>query len=113
MVLLDIKKPEKCIDCPCRYISEGAWSNYCQITETDFEGRESFGVLENCPLKEIKAEDVETVADALTKIVNQIDFNEIGKVVVKAMNGIAESLKENHLEVKDVTGRSNQGMQED
>lgn len=74
---------------------------------------ESFGVLENCPLKEIKAEDVETVADALTKIVNQIDFNEIGKVVGKVMNEIAESLKENHLEVKDVTGRSNQGMQED
>ena len=54
MVLLDIKKPEKCIDCPCKYMSEGAWSNYCQITETDFEGRESFGVLENCPLKALE-----------------------------------------------------------
>lgn len=59
MIQIDIEMPKTCNDCPCSYLTEGCYSDYCQINGQDFneETAENYGIYKRqkwCPLIEIK-----------------------------------------------------------
>lgn len=37
MIQIDMPMPVNCNDCPCAYFTEGMTSDYCQITQKDFD----------------------------------------------------------------------------
>ena len=71
MIIIDMEMPKTCNDCPCSYFTEGAYSDYCQIMNKDFdketEGKTCYGTSNGvyarqkwCPLKESEEADGET-----------------------------------------------------
>jgi len=68
MIQIDIPMPTDCRDCPCAYFTEGAYSDYCQINQRDFEDKDAertiFGEKNGhykrpiwCPLIDLEGED--------------------------------------------------------
>ena len=65
MIYVDIPLPKNCKDCPCAYLTEGAYKDICQITKENLiDEKDEFGLStfnypkpKWCPLSEQKGEN--------------------------------------------------------
>lgn len=59
-VYVEFEEPESCSKCPLFYVTEGAYSDICQLTN---EKAEKINIwkekLENCPLKKVDCSIIE------------------------------------------------------
>lgn len=67
MIEIDIEMPKNCKECPCSYFTEGAYSDYCQIVNSEIEDENIR--LTNCPLKETNNEKRMDKTDSRTEAI--------------------------------------------
>lgn len=61
IVILEMKMPDCCDNCPFAYFSEGAFSDSCNFPDSEITGEEVLnhcvkGVPDKCPLKKFNKE---------------------------------------------------------
>lgn len=63
--ILVIDMPSNCNECPCRYLTEGCYSDFCQVTCDDLPERYDTAKPDWCPLREVpqKKEENDTFTD--------------------------------------------------
>lgn len=52
VILKGVEMPKNCAECPCKYFTEGAYFDFCQVTNTEI--KEETSILGNCPLKSVE-----------------------------------------------------------